>query len=186
MSQRAAQNRSDHHTREQIDNHRQIQLTAAGVKISYGGHPNPIRALCGKIAFQQIRRHRQIVFAVGSHPIFAADLGTKSRFAHPPGHTVFTHFSAPIIKLFLELRASITAPDVIIDFADLHIQLPIIKLTSAEFTFQSPVISAARLSKNSAHLQYTPNGAALAYEPVYRCGSVEKMATAFLRYYVPA
>src|SRR5210317_271403 len=181
MAQRAAQRPTDNHTREQIDDHCQVQPTGSGRQIRDIRYPHPVRSLGRKVSFKQIRCHREFMFAIGGHPVFTSNFGTQPGFAHPLGHTVFTHLTAPISKLLGDLRAAIAALAFLIDLANLSIQSLIIKLPFTRLTFQPSVISTARHLKDSAHLQYTPNRAVLAYEPEYRCGSVEKMATAFFK-----
>ncbi|MFO7554605.1 MAG: hypothetical protein R6W88_05325, partial [Desulfobacterales bacterium] len=61
----------------------------------------------GEIPLQQIRRYGKMMLAIGRHPVFAADLGTKARMTHPLGHTVFTDPAAPILKLLGDLGAAI-------------------------------------------------------------------------------
>jgi len=105
----------------------------------------------------------------------------ECKVAHALGHRVFTHLAATISKLLVDLRTAITALACVTDFANLSIQALIIKLAFTRLALQPSVISTARHLQNSAHLQYTPQSAVLAYEPEYRCGSVEKMATAFFK-----
>src|SRR5210317_42032 len=181
MAQRAAQRPADHHTGEHIDDHCQVQPTGSGRQIRDIRYPHPVRSLRRKVSFKQIRCHREFMFAIGGHLIFTSNLGTQPGLAHSLGHTVFTHLTAPISKLLGDLRAAVAPLALLIDFANLSIQSLIIKLASTRLAFQPSVISTARHLKDSAHLQYTPNRAVLAYEPEYRCGSVEKMATAFFK-----
>jgi len=113
-----------------------------------------------------------MVLAIGGHPVFAADPGTKPRMMHPLGHSVFAHLAASVSKLPTNLGAAIASLATVIDFANLSIKSLIIKLPLARLTFQPSLISATRHLKDSAHLQNTENSAVLGYEPEYRCRSV--------------
>ena len=181
MDQRTAQRPADQHTREQIDDHRQVQSTRSGGQVRDIRHPYLVRCRCRKVSLKQIWRYAKIMLAIGGHTIFASNLGSKPGFAHSPGHTVFTHCAAPISKFLGDLRASIASLVLFVDLTNFSIQFLIIKLSLARLMFQPTVISTARHLKDSAHLQNTPNTAVLDYEPEYRCGSVEKMATAFFK-----
>ena len=88
---------------------------------------------------------------------------------------------ASILKLPGDLRAAIAALAAGKDLADLGIQALIIQLPLARLSLNPSLISAARHLKDSAHLLHTKFRAVLAHEPEYRCGSSEKMATAFFK-----
>ena len=121
------------------------------------------------------------MLTVGGHPEFSPDYRTKPHFSHSLRHTILTHFPAPIFKLLGNLGAAVPSLVMIIDFSDLRIQFPVIDLPSARPPPQPSIIPATRHLKDSAHLHYTPIRAVLAYEPEYRCGSFEKMASAFFK-----
>ena len=181
MTQRAAQSPADHHPRKQIDDHRQVQPPRVRRQVGYIRYPHLIRAVCGKVSLKQIRCHRKMVLTVGGHPVFVPDYRTKPHCSHSLRHTVLTHFPSPIFKLLGNLGAAVSSLFMIIDFSDLGIQFPIFDFPSARPPLQPSIIPATRHLKDSAHLRYTPIRAVLAYEPEYRCGSVEKMATAFFK-----
>ncbi len=67
MAQRAAQRPADHHTREQIDDHRQVQPTRPGGQVRDIRHPYLVRSLCSKVSLKQIWRHGKMMLAVGGH-----------------------------------------------------------------------------------------------------------------------
>ena len=106
MAQRAAQRPSDHHTREQIYDHRQVQPAASRRQIRDIRYPHLIAGMGRKVSFKQIRCHREFMFAVGCHPIFTSNFRSQPGFAHPLGHTVFTHPVTPISKLLGDLRTA--------------------------------------------------------------------------------
>jgi len=136
MTQRAAQRPADHHAGEQINDHCQVQPPGSGGQIRDIRHPHPVRSLGSKVSFKQIRCHRELMLAIGGHPIFTSNLGTQPGFAHPLGHPVFTHFASLISKLLGDLRAAIASLALLIDFANLSIQSLIIKMALARLTFQ--------------------------------------------------
>ena len=75
MAQRAAQRPADHHTREQIDDHRKVQPSGPGGQVRYIRHLYHILSLCSKVSLQKIRCHREMemMFAIGGHSKFTSD-----------------------------------------------------------------------------------------------------------------